>query len=131
MEPTSNWQESVAPPMDEARRMELAKAITATRKMRGMTQEQLAKASGVPSRTIGYMEQKASVPQASTINKLMVALDMHPKAKPALEPHMDLLVNMTKDAFDKIPENRRAEVLSKVVVFISDEMRAILQEQEK
>ncbi|WP_040817103.1 helix-turn-helix domain-containing protein [Nocardia jiangxiensis] len=98
-------------------RKEVAEQITAERKARNITQEDLARLAGVPVRTISNVES-GKTPQAETLRKLADALDSTPRGKPNEASAIQMFTDVTAPMYLQLSEHGRAKALRDIVLLL-------------
>lgn len=91
----------------------IAKNLRIYRKLNNLTQQELAYKSGVSKCMIGYIEQDVTNPSARIIDKLSIALNIHPSF---------LFMENNNLRLHKIKKQNKANFLSGVFLYKNESM---------
>lgn len=99
----------------------LAKSIRAERRAAGMTQDELAEATGLTRRTITAIESEGRVPQADVLVRILRALGITDRA---VQPDTDVTATAALIAalLERIPSQRRTFAARRIVEILADDV---------
>lgn len=104
--------------LNEQERLDYAKQVRTVRGMRGMSQSDLAEAAGVGRGTIINIETGKTIPQADVLVRIMRVLGMVEEDVPEMPDWVVGNVEIIANMLVRVPEPKRAEVLSSIFTAI-------------
>ncbi|KZM69773.1 hypothetical protein AWN90_21285 [Nocardia terpenica] len=112
-----DWSRADFATMNADQRKEVAQQITAERKARNITQEDLARLADVPAKTISNLET-GRTPHAGTLRKLVDALSGSPRGKPTDDSALQMFTDVTAPMYLRLSEHGRAQALRDIVLLL-------------
>lgn len=119
MTPLGNVQKlSAGRKLNEQERLDYAKQVRIVRGMRGLSQSDLAEAAGVGRGTIINIETGKTIPQGDVLVRIMRVLGMVADDAPEMPDWVEGNVEIIASMLMRVPESKRAEVLSSIFTAI-------------
>lgn len=119
----SHEQESVfGIRMTEQERAAWGAKIRPARHEMGLTQQEVAEMSGVSLKTIGNIESGRIVPQAASLRRLMMALDLGPDPADSFSDDVHTWLAILGPLIANLPADTRGEVMLGVVKSLGEEI---------